>query len=541
MMAFILYGCAQQFMPTGGPVDKTPPLLVASDPGEKEVNVQTKRIRLTFDEYIKEEKLKEQLIISPSIDNTYQSTVRRNEMILEFEKELDSATTFTFNFRAGITDITEGNPAENVLLTFSTGPFIDSLEIIGKTIDLLSGRVQNDITVGLFLFSDTLNPYARKPRYFTKTDSSGNYELANLTPGDYVLYTWQDKNDNLQIDSKDEAHGFYPETIRLDKNLNLPPIPYLKQQADTLKVVSSRPAGREFLIRFNKYLRDYELVPEDSTLDLYYRYENESQAIRVYNTFPELVNDSLQVKVVASDSMLYALEETLFISFNEESSAEKEQLEWRSIPTGPAKIRENEEVQLLFTKPMLKMEMDSLFSMVDSVFTYYELEESLQFNAGRTRAKAYFNRDSLREGKTLTYVIPEGLQSVDGDTLDRLLITFELKQGKDYGSIKGKVEGVADDQNFIIQLLNPAGQVQREIPNQKEYSFELVEPGSYTVRVLIDANGDGIWNAGNGFIRRAPEPVYHYEKPNPEKGEDPRTIILRANWELSDINIRVDN
>jgi hypothetical protein len=238
--------------------------------------------------------------------------------------------------------------------------------------------------------------------------------------------------------------------------------------------------------------------------------------------------------------MLYNIEQDIYISFNEESTADKEQLEWRSLPVGPAKIREDEKIELIFTKPMLKMEMDSLYSMVDSVFTYYDIKESLQFNNTRTRATVEFNRDSLLLGKELIYVVPEGLQSVDGDTLDRLLISFELRNPKDYGIISGTIEGLEDEDEFIVQLINQNGQIQREIKNEAVYSFDLVEPGTYSIRVLLDEDGNGIWNAGNGFIRRPPEPVYFYRKTNPEQGEDPRKIILRANWELTDINIRIE-
>jgi hypothetical protein len=129
---------------------------------------------------------------------------------------------------------------------------------------------------------------------------------------------------------------------------------------------------------------------------------------------------------------------------------------------------------------------------------------------------------------------------VDGDTLDRLLITFELKDPKNYGAIKGTIEGIEEGMQFAIQLISQNGLVQREIKNEKSYSFDLVEPGTYSVRVLVDEDGDGIWSAGNGLIRRGPEPIYHYMKANPEKGEDPRLIILKANWELTDINIQID-
>ena len=542
LVSVLFYGCAQQFMPTGGPIDRDPPLFMSSTPADQEVNVKTKRIQLRFNEFIKEEKLKEQLIISPSIENPYTSSIRRNELILEFENELDTGITYTMDFRAGIVDITEGNVAENVRITFSTGRYIDSLEIRGNTVDLMRGMVIPNLTVGLYLDSDTLNPYRMKPRYFTKTDSAGNFRLRSLTPSTYQLYVWQDKNDNLIINSKDEKHGYYPDKIELKENTNVVKVPIVMQHTDTLVLNSARQSGRDFVLRFNKKLANFQLQAEDTTKTIYYLYNNTDQAFRIYNTFPEMGKDSIQVRYQVSDSVGFSLDSTIYVSFNQDSRAEKDALEWRSIPTGPAKIRRNEPVVLKFTKPILKTRVDSIYSEIDSVFTYYDLNETLVFDKTRTEAQVNFNRDSLTLGKTLTYVIPDkGIISVEGDTLERILITFDLRDPKDYGTIKGTVRNMGEEDQFWVQLLTDRGELRRELKNQIDYSFELVEPGSYMIRILHDVNKDGKWNPGNGWKREAPEPIYFYKKPNAEPKEDARLLVLRANWELTDININTGN
>jgi hypothetical protein len=279
----IISGCANQTTPTGGPKDEVAPKLLSSDPENNEVNFTEKTITLRFNEYIKEEKLKEQLIISPSIENPYTTKINKQQFELEFENQLDSATTFTFNFRNGIQDITENNPAEDLILTFSTGAYIDSLNIQGSAYNLLTGAVKNDWIAGLYLPSDTLNPFNSKPRYFAKTDSAGNYSLRNLTAGVYELYLWEDKNSNLQINSFDEIYGYYPEQLNIDQDLRGLRIPLLLNFSDSLQLVSARAIGPNFLIRMNKPFISYSLTPNDTSKIIYSIAQQEDYSIKIYN------------------------------------------------------------------------------------------------------------------------------------------------------------------------------------------------------------------------------------------------------------------
>ena len=60
--------CAKRGNPTGGPDDQTPPVLLRAVPELNATQFREDRIRLYFDEYVKLNKLNEQLIISPPID-----------------------------------------------------------------------------------------------------------------------------------------------------------------------------------------------------------------------------------------------------------------------------------------------------------------------------------------------------------------------------------------------------------------------------------------------------------------------------------------
>ncbi|WP_460880240.1 Ig-like domain-containing domain [Pontibacter rugosus] len=117
-----LAACATQNPPDGGPKDETPPKLISSNPKDQELNVDTRTITLTFDEEVQQNNLTKELLITPNINNRYKVISKRNELSLEFEKPLQDSTTYTLNFRQGITDITEKNKAQGLRLSFSTAP-----------------------------------------------------------------------------------------------------------------------------------------------------------------------------------------------------------------------------------------------------------------------------------------------------------------------------------------------------------------------------------------------------------------------------------
>ena len=63
------------------------------------------------------------------------------------------------NFGNAIVDLTEGNAVKNFVYTFSTGPYLDSLEISGKVVLAENGGI--DTTINVVLYKD-LNDSAIK-------------------------------------------------------------------------------------------------------------------------------------------------------------------------------------------------------------------------------------------------------------------------------------------------------------------------------------------------------------------------------------------
>ena len=78
-------------------------------------------------------------------------------------------------------------------------------------------------------------------------------------------------------------------------------------------------------------------------------------------------------------------------------------------------------------------------------------------------------------------------------------------------SLSGTVS--TKQKSFELQLLDDKFQVVTSLASPKgTYLFTDIPPGTYRLRVLIDADGDGRWRGGDSKLLLAPEPVFLYPK-----------------------------
>ena len=168
LLIMTLASCANQTTPTGGPQDKTPPLLLSSSPTHNQKNFKGNKVELVFNEAIQLREAKEQIIITPSPAKEITFTAKKNTVIVEPETKWKDSTTYSILFRESVRDLTEANPALNLKLAFSTGPYIDSLSISGSIRDARSEQIPENITLAIYQ-SDTFDIFKHSPSYFTKS------------------------------------------------------------------------------------------------------------------------------------------------------------------------------------------------------------------------------------------------------------------------------------------------------------------------------------------------------------------------------------
>ncbi len=132
----LLTQCAIRGIPDGGPKDESPPVLINAIPEENSINFDEKRIRLFFNEYIKLDDFRKQLVVSPPIDkNLYTISPQSGAskyIQIDINDVLPKNTTYVFNFGQSVVDNNEGNILPFFKYVFSTGNYIDSLKISGN-------------------------------------------------------------------------------------------------------------------------------------------------------------------------------------------------------------------------------------------------------------------------------------------------------------------------------------------------------------------------------------------------------------------------
>lgn len=537
--------CANPKSPTGGPKDTIPPTLIQSIPVNGATNINQNEIRLTFSEYINADKLKEQLIITPKTPNNYKSIIKKNELIIRFDKAFEDSTTYNLNFADGVTDITEKNPATNLSIAFSTGSYIDSMKINGYVQDLFEQTPAKGYTIGLYQVTDTLDFLSDQPNYFTTTNDSGRFNLSYIKKGNYRILAFDDDNRNIMLDPETESHGFLSDTIFLDSAITLTrPIRTLLQNIKPLQLVNSRPTGRYYEVKFNKTVTSYEIHPKYLNHNLI---GESKDIIRFYK--PENINysDSLEVYVYASDSLKNQTMDTLKVVFLE-SNRQASSFSHRTQLLSEILI-DNQPIRILFNKPVFHVDTGLIRFHYDSIYENYP-SFSMDWNDNRTILTLSSNTireeviqsitstlksdslDSINPNqieKDLEAIIPKSISltslkgtyvSVEGDTSKSETIVVPITESKSFGTVKFDL--TTNEENFTLQLLDTKGRAIYQNQNDKQFTIPKVKPGNYKIRVLIDGNLDGIWSAGNLLKNIEPEEIYLYQE----------GTSVRENWVL---------
>jgi len=173
-------GCANIIPPQGGPRDSIPPVLLKVTPGDSTRNFTGNKITFTFDEFIELQDIQGNLNVSPSPKINPVVDYKLNTVTVKLKDSLESNTTYSINFGNAIKDFNEGNPAKGLTYTFSTGKYIDSLELSGKVILAENGKIDTTLMIMLHTNPDDSAVVKDRPRYIVKLDGSGNFIFKNL-------------------------------------------------------------------------------------------------------------------------------------------------------------------------------------------------------------------------------------------------------------------------------------------------------------------------------------------------------------------------
>lgn len=548
----LLISCAQQTNPTGGPKDEEAPKLLESNPANGSVNFKGSQIELIFTEPIQLGNVKEQLIISPNIKEI-ETIFVRNKVVLKFKTPLKDSTTYTINFREAVQDLTEKNIAKDVKLAISTGSYLDSLKVSGIVYELPSGKPLKDVTVALHYQSDTFNIFKHRAEIVTKANENGEFEIENLRPTNYYLYAFQDKNKNLIVDGRNEKYGFLTKKFSLTKNDSANHVALVSLDSRTIKFISAKPFQNYYYLKTSKGIASYTIKFPDSLQSISQIGEDKA-SIKVYKSFTKA--DSVQARFIIRDSLSNSIDTTLYVKFNPPNPELRLDKFTTSLEQATILSKTNQLTAVIrFNKPVKQMNLDSLYYQVDSLTKHYitsadfkfdTLQQTIRISKILPVVKPATNQEATDKpvdvkktlnAKTTNYneliMGKAALISIDQDSSASTSVKPKTYKEEDLAITH--IESNSKAKHYFIELLDSKGTTIQKISNQSKVTFNNIEPGEYSVRLIEDVNNNGVWDAGNYFKSEEPEPIFYYYD---DKGIP--KFSIKANWEYGPLLISTD-
>lgn len=529
LTALCLTGCAKRGSITGGPKDTIPPIMVGSSPKNMTTNFTGSQIHIDFDEYIKIKDANKQLIISPPMD--YQPTIipagSASKFIdIKIKDTLKPNTTYSFNFGQSITDNNEGNPYSQFKFVFSTGSYIDSLQLGGRIKDAYSRETDNFVTVMLYEADSTFNDstiYKTKPRYVTNTlDSNTVFKLENLKSGRYYMFALKDKSSNYIYNPKSDKIAFFKDPVTVPNDTIFDMVLFQEKS----KINTKRPTQEST----NRYFIPYE-GSVDTTVAVTVKHPVSKELIKSRITkMPD--KDSLQLWIprpITADSLHIEVREkdtvkSFYPKYKEMKAVDS--LTVDAVQKGGINFRER--FTLKTTTPLVAIDKSKI-SLVnkDSVavpFTYKE-------DAFNQRVFFDFKRDENQ--KYAMRFLPGALTDFYDRQNDSLNYNLTTKAYADYANLNITLQNVKR-WPVVVELADTKGKTYATMLSKGETQlyFETIEPSKYLLRLIYDDNGNGEWDSGSYMEKRQPEEViYKMDERNPSVAKE---IDVRANWEMEE-------
>jgi len=517
----IISGCAKRGNPTGGPIDSLPPVLVNANPKLNTTNFDSEEIRLTFDEFVKLDKVQDQLIISPPLEkNAYEIkplTGVTKKVFLKFIDSLDVNTTYTINFGNSIKDNNEGNPLTFFNYTFSTGETIDSLYVKGNISDAYNIETDEYVSIHLYRIDSTLNDsiiFIKQPTYVSNSLDSTSYKFQNLKEGKYLIIAMKDVDNNYFFDPFYDKIGFIDSLITLPKD-SIIDFKLFKEETDLIwdkpHFINSEKIGFGYYGKLDlKKIEINSVIPD--SID--YTYTKEVMSDTIYLWLSNNSFDSLNFNLIEKDTTKLST-----IKFDRKRDTLIDSLNVSAKTVNVIHLKES--FKLSSNIPIKKIE-DSLISIRDIDSILVPFVSSVNDNLDEIDIKFEVSpSDNYR-----ILILPNAIKDIKGVTNDTLQFNLTSQSLEDYGNIF--LDVIRNTQSkFILHLINSNGDIVREYDNVDQnitYNFEYIRPGEYSFRLIEDLNKNNIWDTGNYLKRVKPEPVYYF----------PSELEVRANWDLNE-------
>lgn len=568
-----MYSCANIGNPSGGPIDKTPPIFMRSNPTPNAVNVKDRKIDIFFDEIVTLKDPSTKIIVSPAQTEMPRMSALGRKVTVELVDSLLPNTTYTIDFSNSIQDNNEGNAIDNFAFAFSTGSVIDSMRVSGYVLDSRTLEPMQSVVVGLQSNLADSAFHKEKLQRVALTNDRGQFTIRNVSPGSYHIFALKDLDRDYKfgnptediafldsiivpsIGSREAADTVYNDLNEIDTIMRATRPAYFpndillsmfnedrKSQylANNLRVDSTRISLT--FAAASDTLPSLSIVGRNDVPDQWYTLERSqtNDTLTYWIRPPHLVSaDTLMVATTYlrtdTASNLSWGTDTLKFTFQRQKAKKKkkneetdslEQIRFMELHPLANGTQEVYAPLLLQTGTPIERYSREAFHLQrklqnDTIFYPAEIK-SIALRDSTLNRRDLMLKVDWEPGAAYTLAVDSlAMTDIYGLQTKPLKVDFNVRKMEEYGNIVFNIPAVRD--SAIVELLDGTEKIVLRAP-VKSHRAELLNllPGKYYARLFIDRNGNGKYDTGNYDMHLQPEETVYY----------PGAINLKKNWDV---------
>lgn len=571
--AAVMYSCANIGNPSGGPIDKTPPIFMRSNPTPNAVNVKDRKIEIFFDEIVTLKDPSTKIIVSPAQTEMPRMSALGRKVTVELVDSLLPNTTYTIDFSNSIQDNNEGNAIDNFAFAFSTGSVIDSMRMSGYVLDSRTLEPMQSVVVGLQSNLADSAFHKEKLQRVALTNDRGQFTIRNVSPGSYHIFALKDLDRDYKfgnptediafldsiivpsIGSREAADTVYNDLNEIDTIMRATRPAYFpndillsmfnedrKSQylANNLRVDSTRISLT--FAAASDTLPSLSIVGRNDVPDQWYTLERSqtNDTLTYWIRPPHLVSaDTLMVATTYlrtdTTSNLSWGTDTLKFTFQRQKAKKKkkneetdslEQIRFMELHPLANGTQEVYAPLLLQTGTPIERYSREAFHLqrkLQNDTTFYPAEiKSIALRDSTLSRRDLMLKVDWEPGAAYTLAVDSlAMTDIYGLQTKPLKVDFNVRKMEEYGNIVFNIPAVRD--SAIVELLDGTEKIVLRAP-VKNHRAELLNllPGKYYARLFIDRNGNGKYDTGNYDMHLQPEETVYY----------PGAINLKKNWDV---------
>lgn len=495
-LAVLAVSCATPMAPSGGPPDRSGPVVVSTMPKDGSIGFQGREIRVRFNEYVDIVSFRNAIRFEPDLNIDYRIRWSGKTARILLGSPTPPNTTLVLVLSPEVKDA-RGNAMGNpVRVAFSNGDRIDQGGIRVRLLNPETGR-RTDL-IDVFLYPGEVD-FSKPAIYTSQTDTGGYASFRYLPPDTYTMVAVQDRNRNRIWDrTREAAYPWRESSIRLPADSSLvlgnwfiaptdtlaPVLDGIGQTApDRLRLRFSKPvlAGRFRMASDTDSVSAVALHAERNDRSVWF-YAPESAVVlnRAYLVTELDVTDSLGNRARMGDHRVVF--ETL-----------PDTVRQRLVDVEPKRLLESDEaLSLVFAKPLAGNQYQ------DSLRIY---ADRLPITDAIVRQER--NRLVLRPKETWPGGTLLTLQTYDAATGRVVRRTARVRQSGDVGDLA--ITAPDSVSAVVVEVRSMTGVlIRRETITDRAVLTDL-PVGRYLVTAYVDANRNGRFDMGTVDPHGPPE------------------------------------